>query len=412
MNKNITIKIEKITSFPFDGFDIFKRESRLEGYRFLDRLELDWVNNKNRFNKQGEAYYVIKVANQIHGVGGINNSPSHEHGLRIGRLRRFYVLKQFRRQGLGQKLLLHIIGQHASNFEVIQLYTTNPEAASFYEKNGFQVVHGIEKVSHELKIMEKYDHIGIDYNATRKADPFLAQKLVEHLQPKKNGNYLDIGCGTGNYTVALNQKGYAFVGIDPSTTMLEQAKLQNSTVAWKLGAAEHTGLPSHSLEGIIAFLTIHHWTVLEKGFAELYRVLRPNSKLAVFTATPKQMQGYWLCHYFPKMMADSIAQMPSLQTVEKAMRNSGLSNLKTDAYFIHKELEDKFLYCGKHHPELYFDPKIQQGISSFSALANKEEVKHGLSQLREDSNSGKINEIIKSYENELGDYMFILSVKG
>ena len=32
----------------------------------------------------------------------------------------------------------------------------------------------------------KYDKIGIDYNSTRKADPFLTNKLIEHLNPKKD----------------------------------------------------------------------------------------------------------------------------------------------------------------------------------------------------------------------------------
>lgn len=252
-----------------------------------------------------------------------------------------------------------------------------------------------------------YDRIGIGYNTTRKADPFLTQKLVEHLQPKKNRNYLDIGCGTGNYTSILQEKGYKMIGIDPSATMLEQAKLKYSEIDWRQGSAENTGLPLQSVDGIIAFLTLHHWTDLEKGFAELYRVLKPDSRLVVFTATPKQMQGYWLCHYFPKMMVDSIAQMHSLETVKRAMEQGGFEQLGTDPYAIRPDLEDKFLYSGKHQPELYFDPKIQRGISSFSALANQEEVEWGLTQLQQDMDSGKFNEIVKSYENELGDYMFI-----
>lgn len=257
----------------------------------------------------------------------------------------------------------------------------------------------------------KYDQIGIGYNTTRKADPFLTQKLVEHLQPKKNGNYLDMGCGTGNYTIALQEKGYQMIGVDPSTTMLEQAKLKNGAIDWKQGLAENTELPSQSVDGIVAFLTIHHWTDLEKGFSELFRVLKPNDNLVVFTSTPKQMKGYWLCHYFPEMMTACIEQMPSLETVKKAMEQGGFKQFKTDSYAIRPDLEDKFLYSGKHNPELYFDSQIQKGISSFSALANQVEVAQGLSQLREDISSGKINEIVKSYDNQLGDYLFIITRK-
>ncbi|MBL4656629.1 MAG: class I SAM-dependent methyltransferase, partial [Flavobacteriales bacterium] len=46
----------------------------------------------------------------------------------------------------------------------------------------------------------KYDVIGIDYNLTRKADPYLVSRFLALLNPNPKGQYLDIGCGTGNST--------------------------------------------------------------------------------------------------------------------------------------------------------------------------------------------------------------------
>ncbi|MEM9075965.1 MAG: methyltransferase domain-containing protein [Bacteroidota bacterium] len=257
----------------------------------------------------------------------------------------------------------------------------------------------------------KYDTIGIGYNRTRKADPYLTQQLLSHLQPEHNGKYLDIGCGTGNYTHEFQKKGVDFIGIDPSELMLAEAKLKNAKIDWKIGSAEHTGLPESSVNGIIASLTIHHWADLNKGFSELYKVLKPGGRIVLFTATPKQMEGYWLNHYFPKMLSDSKEQMPSLEQVKKAMDASGFEFLETDAYFIKSDLEDQFLYSGKQNPELYFDEQIRKGISSFSALSNRTEVENGLMVLRNDIDSGKINEIMKAYGNDLGDYLFIIGKK-
>ncbi len=193
--------------------------------------------------------------------------------------------------------------------------------------------------------------------------------------------------------------------------MLKKARLRNTKVDWKIGSAENTGLPNNHVDGIIGSLTIHHWTDLYKGFLELNRVLKPNGKLVIFTSTPKQMKGYWLNHYFPKTLSDSITQMPSLETVENAMLKSGFEIMGTDSYFIQPDLQDKFLYCGKQNPELYFDEQIRHGISSFSSLANQEEVKQGLSKLRQDIDTGKVDDIIASYENGLGDYVYIVAKK-
>ncbi len=257
----------------------------------------------------------------------------------------------------------------------------------------------------------KYDQIGVDYQVSRKADSFITDRLLKHLQPQAEGVYLDIGCGTGNYTHEFQKRGFPFIGIDPSIAMLEKARQKNKSIDWKIGAVENIKLPNHSIDGIVAILTIHHWTDLDQGFSELSRVIKPNGRVVIFTSTPKQMKGYWLNHYFPRMLANAMVEMPSLEEIENAMSSSGMEITEIDRYFIQPDLQDNFLYCGKHRPELYFDQQIRKGISSFSSLANQEEVKQGLSKLRADIDSVKIDKIINSYENDYGDYLFVVGRK-
>lgn len=256
-----------------------------------------------------------------------------------------------------------------------------------------------------------YDTIGNAYNQTRKADPFLTKKLLEHLKPQPNGLYLDIGCGTGNYTSKLQGQGFDFIGIDPSVRMLEKAKTQHTAVTWQLGTAEKTGLPENYINGVIGSLTIHHWQDLTLAFTELHRVLKPDGNLVIFTSTPEQMKGYWLNHYFPTMLADSIAQMPSFESVKQAVQKAGLQVVGTEVYEVKPDLQDQFLYCGKEYPEYYFDPQIRNGISSFSALAHIDEVRQGLAALRKDIDNGRVQNIIDTYKNDVGDYLYILAKK-
>lgn len=256
-----------------------------------------------------------------------------------------------------------------------------------------------------------YDKIGLNYNDTRSADPYITERLIKHLKPNVNGIYVDIGCGTGNYTNALQKKGYNFIGIDPAEKMLAKAKQKNQQIDWKLGQAENITLETESVDGIIGSLTIHHWDDLEKSFDELYRILKPNGHLVIFTSTPAQMKGYWLNDYFPKMLENSMQQMPSFETVNNAMINSGFSNIETELYDVKPDLEDFFLYCGKQNPELYLNVDIRNGISSFSSLANKNEVETGLKKLEKDIANKRILDIIANYSNDSGDYLFIVGEK-
>jgi len=257
----------------------------------------------------------------------------------------------------------------------------------------------------------KYDRIGLGYNNTRKADDYLTSRLLHHLNPEKSKSYLDIGCGTGNYTIALHKKGFRLVGLDPSDRMLKVAKTQCNAIEWKKGTAEDTGFPDEYFDGVTASLTLHHWEDFKRGFKELFRVMKSGARLVIFTSTPEQMKGYWLNHYFPKMMARSIAQMPGLDLVQNALNEAGLETVGTEKYFIKSDLMDKFLYYGKEDPELYFDEEIRKGISSFAALGNRDEVEQGLTKLRKDIDSGEIEKVIESYKNNHGDYLYVIARK-
>ncbi|MEL6866264.1 MAG: class I SAM-dependent methyltransferase [Bacteroidota bacterium] len=256
-----------------------------------------------------------------------------------------------------------------------------------------------------------YNTIGDNYNFTRKADDFILHRFYQHITKGRSvtGPHLDIGCGTGNYTIPLAQKGLSFIGVDPSEKMILEAQAKSKDIDWRLGQAEQIPLADAAVDTVIAQLTIHHWQNLEAGFREIHRVLRPNGRFVLFTSSPQQMQGYWLNHYFPKMMADSIQQMPALPLIEATLEKTSLQLIEKDPYAIRDDLKDLFLYAGKNRPELYFQDEVRSGISSFAALANRAEVERGLVKLQRDIEEGRFAALQESYRHEAGDYLFIIA---
>ncbi len=258
---------------------------------------------------------------------------------------------------------------------------------------------------------EKYDKIGVNYDLTRKADLYISERIFFHLSPTKKGKYLDIGCGTGNYTIEFGRKEVDFIGVDPSAEMLKSAKAKTSIVDWKVGNSENIPLGNESVDGVMASLTIHHWNDLRKSFCEINRVLKSDGRFVIFTSTSEQMKGYWLNHYFPQMLKDSLNQMPRLKDIENNLINNGFEILEKEKYFIREDLEDLFLYSGKHNPSFYLESSLRQGISSFSNLANSNEIESGLGKLESDIKEGKIQEIVKEFVNKEGDYLFLSAKK-
>lgn len=264
------------------------------------------------------------------------------------------------------------------------------------------------------RLFEKplYDSIGTDYNSTRCADPFLTERLYTLLSLQKDLKCLDVGCGTGNYTIALAARGdCSFYGVEPSETMLESAKRKSSSVTWASAAAENLPFENEFFDAALVTLTIHHWKSLEKGFAEICRVLKSGGNFVIFTAFSEQMENYWLNYYFPVMLKDSMSVMPSRKMIETALNSAGFNIVKEEKYFIQPDLQDLFLYSGKQRPLLYLDAQIRKGISSFAVLSYAEEVENGLQKLSDDLKNGSFADVARNYENNSGDYVFIAAAK-
>jgi ubiquinone/menaquinone biosynthesis C-methylase UbiE len=255
-----------------------------------------------------------------------------------------------------------------------------------------------------------YDKIGSTYDQTRRADPQIVSRLLDYLQPRKEGFYLDIGCGSGNYTNAIFEKGFEICGLDISTEMLKKAKQKNPHIKWIQSDACTLPFRDAIFNGAICVLATHHIRDIEAAFCEIFRVLKEGF-FVVFTAFPDQMEKYWLKAYFPDAMRRASEAMATQEEMFQALRQAGFENIRKEVFYVNNELQDWFLHAGKYRPQLYLDPMVRAGISTFSLAENQEEIQRGCARLEADIASQKIESLIQSYESPLGDYAFVIGEK-
>ena len=251
-----------------------------------------------------------------------------------------------------------------------------------------------------------YDLIGSTYATSRRADPSIAQTLARELRVSPTGAYLDLACGTGNYTVALSGLGGSWSAVDVSELMLAQARQKSNTISWAHSSADALPFPNAAFDGAICTLAIHHFPELESPFTEVRRTLRSGS-FVIFTGLAEQMCHYWLCHYFPETLARSIEKMPSESQVRVALSRAGFRSVVVTPFFVSNDLQDLFLYSGKHRPELYLDPAVRANISSFASLCPPAELEDGLARLTADLQSGTFASVKARYARGVGDYAFV-----
>lgn len=251
-----------------------------------------------------------------------------------------------------------------------------------------------------------YDTIGIGYDTTRRADPYLTERILHLIRAQPGDSILDVACGSGNYTIALSNAGLRMTGIDRSGRMIAAARAKAPGIDWQIGDATALPFRDHSFDGALCTLAIHHFADLEMTFREIHRVLN-GGRLVIFTASREQMRAYWLNAYFPVAMERSIEQMPDIERVLECLGNAGFGNVELESYTIRPDLQDFFLYSGKHRPAIYLTSGVRSGISTFSMLAEHEEVQSGCDRLSLDIRSGRIEEVMGAYASDQGDYTFV-----
>ena len=268
----------------------------------------------------------------------------------------------------------------------------------------------LELVSSSHMSQALYDMIGKGYDRTRKADPVVTERLLAHLAPQPGDRYLDVGCGTGNYTAALSTQGIPFTGVDPSDEMIRQAAEKYPAQNWVIGRAEALPFDDNLFDGALTTLTIHLWDNLIKGFKEIHRVVR-EGKLVIFTSMPHQMKHYWLNAYFPSVIAQSMRMMPGFDSLQATLDRAGWRLCASEKFFVTEDIQDQIFFSGKHNPELYFESTMRSSIAYFVAADHQAEVAEGLERLRADLDSGAFEAVRQRYANDFGDYMFIVAEK-
>jgi demethylmenaquinone methyltransferase / 2-methoxy-6-polyprenyl-1,4-benzoquinol methylase len=96
---------------------------------------------------------------------------------------------------------------------------------------------------------------------------------------------LDACCGTGDLAIAAEREGGVVTGLDFSERMLEQARRKSHSIDWVQGDMLALPFPDASFDAVTVGFGVRNVDGLERGLAELRRVLRPGGRLAILEIT-------------------------------------------------------------------------------------------------------------------------------
>jgi demethylmenaquinone methyltransferase/2-methoxy-6-polyprenyl-1,4-benzoquinol methylase len=96
---------------------------------------------------------------------------------------------------------------------------------------------------------------------------------------------LDIATGTGDLAIALARRGGKVVGSDFSEGMLERARRKSAAVRWEQANALALPYPDDAFDAATVGFGARNFSDLERGLAEMVRVVRPGGRVVVLEIT-------------------------------------------------------------------------------------------------------------------------------
>jgi SAM-dependent methyltransferase len=248
--------------------------------------------------------------------------------------------------------------------------------------------------------MSSYDRTGSTYSMTRRPDPRVAAVIDEALQGVTS--VANIGAGTGSY-----ETPHTVVAVEPSRVMINQRSSASAPAVQ--AAAENLPIRTDAVDAATAILTVHHWTDIEAGVAEMIRIAR--RRVVVFTWDHTIFSQFWLLREYLPAAAETDARLAvPITTITSLLGEDRVSMVSIP---VPHDCVDGFGGAYWRRPHIYLEATAQDGMSLF-ALTPNARLQDGLSRLRSDLATGawqvRHADLLRTTHLDLGYRLLIANV--
>lgn len=199
-----------------------------------------------------------------------------------------------------------------------------------------------------------YGEIGSSYARYRQPDPVIAGRILAAMGHART--VLNVGAGTGSYEPTDRE----VTAVEPSAAMRAQ---RPPHLARAIDAvAEDLPFADSSFDASMATVTVHQWSDLEQGLAEMRRVTR--GPVVLLVCDPERMQDYWLNDYIPEVRAIEASRFPAIARIAAALGGT----VEVQPVPIPLDCRDGFNEAYYGRPEAFLDPAARLACSSWSLV--------------------------------------------
>lgn len=197
-----------------------------------------------------------------------------------------------------------------------------------------------------------YGRIGAGYRTYRQPEPEFQAAIELALGAARL--VLNVGAGAGSYEPGDRE----VTAVEPSAAM--RAQRPASLSAAIDATAEDLPFADDSFDAAMATFTVHQWSNLAAGLAELRRVSR--GPVVILTCDPALVTRFWLYRYAPAVLDTEARRYPSIDRIAAGLGGTvSCTNLPIPFGCV-----DGFGEAYYGRPEMLLDPGARLANSAWS----------------------------------------------
>ncbi|MFH0849530.1 MAG: methyltransferase domain-containing protein [Candidatus Bathyarchaeota archaeon] len=180
----------------------------------------------------------------------------------------------------------------------------------------------------------------------------------------EDSKVLDLGCGTGLYTVGIMRHvDCTMLGMDPVAGMLGQAREKSQGVHWFAGMGEWLPLRPGLLDCIFSSQVWHHIQDRQGTADESGRVLKQGGCYVIRTISHSQLHQKVVFRYFPEIKTNQLRVYPSNHEFRIYFRNAGFKETVFHEYCLERyQTVEEFVEVAEKRLWSMFRPITEEGL--------------------------------------------------
>lgn len=219
------------------------------------------------------------------------------------------------------------------------------------------------------------------YNRYRKPDVRLTKKMIKLLDLKSNSTILDVGAGTGNYSISMLDMGYNVIALEPEKKMIEQCT--DSRVQWINSSVYDIPLQNSFIDAAVIVNAIHHFKNIKKAFQELKRVIGQGT-IVIVTFDPDIATKQWIFDYWPILIEYEYSNYFCINKLKELIINSIGVEIEEYIYKLPYDFKDIFSASLWKRPEMLLNNADLKYAMSIFNFMNEKSFNTGLQKLKDD----------------------------